>query len=170
MQGVLLLVFSKFCHLPFLRGVQTESTRTGLGGYWVRATHWRAPEPLPLSHSCLRERGVQGKGRGVCVTLPTGVCLGVCVSVWPSHECRCQHHPWLLLVQSPSLWGQCSSRLSGSLVLWLRGKTNILNYISEHTDTDDSSCCYCSQLIVNTLFIRVYISWLPLLFLSFQGK
>ncbi|XP_029625427.1 inositol polyphosphate 5-phosphatase K [Salmo trutta] len=34
MQGVLLLVFSKFCHLPFLRGVQTEKTRTGLGGYW----------------------------------------------------------------------------------------------------------------------------------------
>ncbi|XP_046901202.1 inositol polyphosphate 5-phosphatase K [Hypomesus transpacificus] len=34
MQGVLLLVFSKFCHLPFLQGVQTESTRTGLGGYW----------------------------------------------------------------------------------------------------------------------------------------
>ncbi|KAK5878909.1 hypothetical protein CesoFtcFv8_024273 [Champsocephalus esox] len=34
MQGVLLLVFSKWCHLPFLRGVQTESTRTGLGGYW----------------------------------------------------------------------------------------------------------------------------------------
>ncbi|XP_016374220.1 phosphatidylinositol 4,5-bisphosphate 5-phosphatase A-like [Sinocyclocheilus rhinocerous] len=35
MQGVFLLVFSKFCHLPFLRGVQTQSTRTGLGGYWV---------------------------------------------------------------------------------------------------------------------------------------
>ncbi|XP_061732276.1 phosphatidylinositol 4,5-bisphosphate 5-phosphatase A [Nerophis ophidion] len=34
MQGVLLLVFSKFCHLPFLRGVQTQSTRTGLGGCW----------------------------------------------------------------------------------------------------------------------------------------
>ncbi|XP_014855354.1 PREDICTED: inositol polyphosphate 5-phosphatase K-like isoform X1 [Poecilia mexicana] len=34
MQGVLLLVFSKICHLPFLRGVQTQSTRTGLGGYW----------------------------------------------------------------------------------------------------------------------------------------
>uniref|UniRef100_A0A667XGD1 Phosphatidylinositol 4,5-bisphosphate 5-phosphatase A n=1 Tax=Myripristis murdjan TaxID=586833 RepID=A0A667XGD1_9TELE len=34
MQGVFLLVFAKFCHLPFLRGVQTESTRTGLGGYW----------------------------------------------------------------------------------------------------------------------------------------
>uniref|UniRef100_A0A667XGD9 Inositol polyphosphate-5-phosphatase J n=1 Tax=Myripristis murdjan TaxID=586833 RepID=A0A667XGD9_9TELE len=32
--GVFLLVFAKFCHLPFLRGVQTESTRTGLGGYW----------------------------------------------------------------------------------------------------------------------------------------
>ncbi|XP_053542737.1 inositol polyphosphate 5-phosphatase K [Ictalurus punctatus] len=34
MQGVLLLVFSKFCHLPFLRGIQTQSTRTGLGGCW----------------------------------------------------------------------------------------------------------------------------------------
>ncbi|XP_029024782.1 phosphatidylinositol 4,5-bisphosphate 5-phosphatase A [Betta splendens] len=34
MQGVLLLVFAKFCHLPFLRGVQTQSTRTGLGGCW----------------------------------------------------------------------------------------------------------------------------------------
>ncbi|XP_034547417.1 phosphatidylinositol 4,5-bisphosphate 5-phosphatase A [Notolabrus celidotus] len=34
MQGLLLLVFSKYFHLPFLRGVQTETTRTGLGGYW----------------------------------------------------------------------------------------------------------------------------------------
>ncbi|CAL8321510.1 unnamed protein product [Lota lota] len=34
MQGVLLLAFSKFSHLPFLRDVQTESTRTGLGGCW----------------------------------------------------------------------------------------------------------------------------------------
>lgn len=36
MQGVLLLVFAQCCHLPFLRGVQTQTTRTGLGGYWVR--------------------------------------------------------------------------------------------------------------------------------------
>lgn len=36
MQGLLLLVFAKYFHLPFLRGVQTETTRTGLGGYWVR--------------------------------------------------------------------------------------------------------------------------------------
>ncbi|XP_073321585.1 inositol polyphosphate 5-phosphatase K [Pagrus major] len=34
MQGCLLLVFAKYFHLPFLRGVQTETTRTGLGGYW----------------------------------------------------------------------------------------------------------------------------------------
>ncbi|XP_062307831.1 phosphatidylinositol 4,5-bisphosphate 5-phosphatase A [Osmerus eperlanus] len=34
MQGVLLLVFAKYYHLPFLRGVQTQTTRTGLGGYW----------------------------------------------------------------------------------------------------------------------------------------
>ncbi|MBN3314849.1 PI5PA phosphatase, partial [Atractosteus spatula] len=34
MQGVLLLIFAKYYHLPFLRNVQTESTRTGLGGYW----------------------------------------------------------------------------------------------------------------------------------------
>lgn len=36
MQGLLLLIFAKYFHLPFLRGVQTETTRTGLGGYWVR--------------------------------------------------------------------------------------------------------------------------------------
>lgn len=36
MQGLLLLIFAKYYHLPFLRGVQTETTRTGLGGYWVR--------------------------------------------------------------------------------------------------------------------------------------
>lgn len=34
MQGVLLLVFAKYYHLPFLRGLQTQTTRTGLGGYW----------------------------------------------------------------------------------------------------------------------------------------
>ncbi|KAL6465760.1 hypothetical protein MHYP_G00258930 [Metynnis hypsauchen] len=34
MQGVLLLVFAKYFHLPFIRGVQTENTRTGLGGIW----------------------------------------------------------------------------------------------------------------------------------------
>ncbi|XP_014911453.1 inositol polyphosphate 5-phosphatase K-like isoform X2 [Poecilia latipinna] len=34
MQGLILLVFAKYFHLPFLRGVQTETTRTGLGGYW----------------------------------------------------------------------------------------------------------------------------------------
>ncbi|XP_029018101.1 phosphatidylinositol 4,5-bisphosphate 5-phosphatase A [Betta splendens] len=34
MQGLLLLVFTKYFHLPFLRGIQTETTRTGLGGYW----------------------------------------------------------------------------------------------------------------------------------------
>ncbi|XP_031426891.1 phosphatidylinositol 4,5-bisphosphate 5-phosphatase A [Clupea harengus] len=34
MQGVLLLVLAKYYHLPYLRGVQTETTRTGLGGIW----------------------------------------------------------------------------------------------------------------------------------------
>ncbi|XP_028683673.2 phosphatidylinositol 4,5-bisphosphate 5-phosphatase A isoform X3 [Macaca mulatta] len=34
MQGVILLLFAKYYHLPFLRDVQTDCTRTGLGGYW----------------------------------------------------------------------------------------------------------------------------------------
>ncbi|XP_075425027.1 phosphatidylinositol 4,5-bisphosphate 5-phosphatase A isoform X2 [Ascaphus truei] len=34
MQGCLLLVFAKYFHLPFLRDIQTDCTRTGLGGYW----------------------------------------------------------------------------------------------------------------------------------------
>ncbi|XP_042297311.1 phosphatidylinositol 4,5-bisphosphate 5-phosphatase A isoform X2 [Sceloporus undulatus] len=34
MQGVILMVFAKYYHLPFLQDVQTDCTRTGLGGYW----------------------------------------------------------------------------------------------------------------------------------------
>ncbi|KAM9330791.1 phosphatidylinositol 4,5-bisphosphate 5-phosphatase A [Gastrophryne carolinensis] len=34
MQGCLLLVFAKYYHLPYLRDIQTDCTRTGLGGYW----------------------------------------------------------------------------------------------------------------------------------------
>ncbi|XP_029030458.1 inositol polyphosphate 5-phosphatase K isoform X2 [Betta splendens] len=34
MQGLLLLVFAKHLHLPFIRNVQTTYTRTGIFGYW----------------------------------------------------------------------------------------------------------------------------------------
>ncbi|XP_013914868.1 PREDICTED: LOW QUALITY PROTEIN: inositol polyphosphate 5-phosphatase K [Thamnophis sirtalis] len=34
MQGILLLLFSKQAHLPFIRGVRSQFTRTGLHGYW----------------------------------------------------------------------------------------------------------------------------------------
>uniref|UniRef100_A0A803TVV6 Inositol polyphosphate-5-phosphatase J n=1 Tax=Anolis carolinensis TaxID=28377 RepID=A0A803TVV6_ANOCA len=34
MQGVILMVFAKYYHLPFLHYIQTDCTRTGLGGYW----------------------------------------------------------------------------------------------------------------------------------------
>lgn len=45
MQGVILLLFAKYYHLPFLRDVQTDCTRTGLGGYWVsRARGEYGPE------------------------------------------------------------------------------------------------------------------------------
>lgn len=40
MQGVILLLFAKYYHLPFLRDVQTDCTRTGLGGYWVSGVGW----------------------------------------------------------------------------------------------------------------------------------
>lgn len=36
MQGLLLVVFTKRQHLLHLREVETEYTRTGLGGMWVR--------------------------------------------------------------------------------------------------------------------------------------
>lgn len=79
MQGVLLLVFSKFCHLPFLRGVQTQSTRTGLGGYWVRAAH-----PLTLQNLWRRQRvgRCEAALRPCACSAPSaGACLGACVSV-----------------------------------------------------------------------------------------
>ncbi|XP_068767404.1 phosphatidylinositol 4,5-bisphosphate 5-phosphatase A isoform X2 [Struthio camelus] len=34
MQGLFLLVFAKYYHLPFLQDIQTDCTRTGLGGCW----------------------------------------------------------------------------------------------------------------------------------------
>ncbi|KAF3840797.1 hypothetical protein F7725_006659 [Dissostichus mawsoni] len=34
MQGLLLLVFAKQMHLPFIRNIQTTYTRTGIFGYW----------------------------------------------------------------------------------------------------------------------------------------
>uniref|UniRef100_A0A3Q1G5T6 Inositol polyphosphate-5-phosphatase Kb n=1 Tax=Acanthochromis polyacanthus TaxID=80966 RepID=A0A3Q1G5T6_9TELE len=34
MQGLLLLVFAKQIHLPFIRNIQTTYTRTGIFGYW----------------------------------------------------------------------------------------------------------------------------------------
>lgn len=81
MQGVLLLVFSKFCHLPFLRGVQTQSTRTGLGGYWVRATHYRVLLWNQLRFMMLQKlkwAHVTGGSKGrysVCVLPPASRCM-----------------------------------------------------------------------------------------------
>ncbi|KAG7217246.1 hypothetical protein INR49_027790 [Caranx melampygus] len=34
MQGLLLLVFAKQIHLPYIRDIQTTYTRTGIFGYW----------------------------------------------------------------------------------------------------------------------------------------
>ncbi|NXE50981.1 PI5PA phosphatase, partial [Casuarius casuarius] len=34
MQGLILLIFAKYYHLPFLQDIQTDCTRTGLGGCW----------------------------------------------------------------------------------------------------------------------------------------
>lgn len=36
MQGLLLLIFAKYQHLPFIQVLSTKSTPTGLFGYWVR--------------------------------------------------------------------------------------------------------------------------------------
>lgn len=36
MQGLLLLVFAKQIHLPYIQKIQATYTRTGIFGYWVR--------------------------------------------------------------------------------------------------------------------------------------
>lgn len=38
MQGLLLLLFAKLEHVPFIRDIQTTYTRTGVFRYWVRNT------------------------------------------------------------------------------------------------------------------------------------
>lgn len=40
MQGLLLVLFTKREHLLHLREVETEYTRTGLGGMWVCTTYF----------------------------------------------------------------------------------------------------------------------------------
>lgn len=42
MQGLLLLVFAKYQHLPYIQIISTKSTPTGLYGYWVRTELSRA--------------------------------------------------------------------------------------------------------------------------------
>lgn len=37
MQGLLLLLFAKQIHLPYIQKIQATYTRTGILGYWVRA-------------------------------------------------------------------------------------------------------------------------------------
>lgn len=36
MQGLLLLLFAKQIHLPYIQKIQATYTRTGIFGYWVR--------------------------------------------------------------------------------------------------------------------------------------
>ena len=38
MQGLLILVFSKLDHVPFIRDIQSTFTRTGILGYWVSSS------------------------------------------------------------------------------------------------------------------------------------
>lgn len=46
MQGLLLLLFAKQIHLPYIQKIQATYTRTGIFGYWVRTPgRFRAPRP-----------------------------------------------------------------------------------------------------------------------------
>lgn len=42
MQGLLLLVFAKYQHLPFIQIISTKSIPTGFYGFWVRTEVIRA--------------------------------------------------------------------------------------------------------------------------------
>lgn len=49
MQGLLLLVFAKQHHLPYIRHIQTTYTRTGIFGYWVgnsQRNYWSADDNI----------------------------------------------------------------------------------------------------------------------------
>lgn len=67
MQGVILLVFAKYYHLPFLQDIQTDCTRTGLGGYWVSVVRGGVERAAFLgSHGTQLRQGNKG---GVSVRL-----------------------------------------------------------------------------------------------------
>lgn len=46
---MLLLVFAKQIHLPYIRNIQTTYTRTGIFGYWVRNHNGSPAQPLNLT-------------------------------------------------------------------------------------------------------------------------
>lgn len=54
MQGLLLLIFAKQVHLPYIRKIQTTYTRTGIFGYWVRK---RRQQRLSFLSSARQKRG-----------------------------------------------------------------------------------------------------------------
>ena len=93
-------------------------------------------------------RGVVGFWGGGCGMLKGDVCVFhlPCMPGWV-HMSACDLParvdvsiiPLLLLVQSPSLWGQCSSGLSGYVVLWLRKSSPTLPL---KTDTVDTHSCF----------------------------
>lgn len=60
MQGLLLLIFVKHVHLPFIRDIHTHYTRTGLYGYWVRAVTCSLMVlcASPWAHAGTRDMGV----------------------------------------------------------------------------------------------------------------
>lgn len=66
MQGVILLVFAKYYHLPFLQDIQTDCTRTGLGGYWVSSGEAGGGGASLRAHGSFL---VQGNKGGVSVRL-----------------------------------------------------------------------------------------------------
>lgn len=153
MQGVLLLVFSKICHLPFLRGVQTQSTRTGLGGYWVWTLKcYREPAQICLG---LGYSNVAQRSRACAPSCwQLHACVGAYVSVWPSRACWCQHPPLaaagavtfsLRSVQQQAVW------LSDSITDALKKHTY---FITEHR----SGWCTLVVLYLSELCISQRIS------------
>uniref|UniRef100_U3KNP8 Inositol polyphosphate-5-phosphatase K n=1 Tax=Oryctolagus cuniculus TaxID=9986 RepID=U3KNP8_RABIT len=118
MQGLLLLIFVKYHHLPFIQILSTKSTPTGLYGYW--------PSPA-YSVSCLRwDLGSETPGRGnkggvnICLRL-YGYYVSVINCHLPPHiannDKRLEHFDRILEMQNFEGY-DIPNILDHDLILW----------------------------------------------------
>lgn len=82
MQGILLLLFAKQAHLPFIRGVRSQFTRTGLHGYWVSCFTGTLPGLRSVKAAGTVDAGKAGRPNSAVAKPPRTHVFVFCLNVF----------------------------------------------------------------------------------------